>query len=380
MWVQPWLLVLFYAVNQGNALGDDGRYGKDKAMTRLSSVNENTPDIEEVTWTWNGVLKSMFSDEKDTCLTLDILGHEEAGSKEFPSPGTKVGVFRCPGSVDGAPAYQRWFIKGRVYHGLDVEPVFEGVIRSDQVTADGRRLCLSYINDPARTPLASWQMVPGEDKPRDWHPQAKYYDWRSTQGTSGVHPMFWNHHKFYTTWGRVFVDYCKTGGKSQTWWIGLSPDEDGGKRRFADDPVRWTWIRPMNMPWRTCDTPQNRDTGKKDDEQPEAWCIHRQDSGCKPNYPYHPGLMRPYIPPDQVDDQTKVQWVMLGCSPTNWMPQLNFGLLNSQGEIKDAIVGTKMKDPRIPPGYVDWDFQPVELKDGQTNFEPVGQRFENFHR
>ncbi|KAK6521709.1 hypothetical protein TWF506_001913 [Arthrobotrys conoides] len=371
MWLHPWLLMLLYAAKQCHALADDGKYGDDKAMTRLSSINENTPDLEEVTFTWNGVIKSMFADETDTCLTLDILGHDGKDSKKFPEIGTRVGVYKCPGKLGDAPAYQKWFIKGRVTEGVDVEPVFEGLIRTNQVTMDGKRLCLVGRIDPGRTPLTI-------NDPPNWNPQAKFYNWEEKQGIK-AHPMFWNHHKWFTSWGVVYVDECRPGDHSQSWYIGLSPNSKN-ERRYPDDPKKWTWIRPKEMPSWPCEQPPNRDPKKRNEEQPDAWCIHREDSDCKPNYPYHPGLMRPYIAHDRVKEQTMVQWVMLGCSPSNWMPQLNFALLDGNGNIRDDVIGSRIKDPRIPPKYVDADYLRVELKDDQPNFAPIGKEYQNFRQ
>ncbi|EGX43117.1 hypothetical protein AOL_s00215g726 [Orbilia oligospora ATCC 24927] len=366
------LIILLYAVKQSLALNDDDNHGKDKVMTRLSSINENTPDLEEVTFTWTGVIKSMFADEKDTCLTLDILGLDGPGMIRYPQIGTRVGVYKCPSSVANAPAYQKWFIKGRLVEGVDVEPVFEGLIRTNQVTMYGKRLCLAGRMDPGRTPLSLYD---AEER----HAQAKFFNWEDMQGVD-VHPMFWNHNKWFTSWGVVYVDECRPGDHTQAWHIGLSPDRDN-RRRYPDDPKKWTWIRPKGMPSTPCESPPNRDPSKRDGEQPEALCIHRTDSKCKPNYPYHPGLMRPYIAPERVKEQESVQWVMLGCSPSNWMLQHNFALLDSgSGDIRDSVIGDRIKDPRIPPKYVDADYLDVHLRDGQGSYSPVGKEHPNFHR
>ncbi|RVD81876.1 uncharacterized protein DFL_009723 [Arthrobotrys flagrans] len=380
MWLHPWLLILLYSVNPGHTLDDDSNYSKDATMTRLSSINENTPKEEEVTWTWNGVIKSMFSDEKDTCLTLDILGRDDAGGvkKRFPKPGTGVGVYKCPGKLGDAPAHQRWFIKGRNTDGLDLEPVFEGIIRSNQVAWDGKRLCLTARKDPSRTPLTTWKY--SESQTNTWNEQTKFFDWTSKQDTKNVNDMFWNHHKYFTSWGPVYMDHCRPGDPSQTWLIALSPDEKDNTRRYPDDPKKWTWIRPKLMGRKQCEQAPNRDPNVDAAQYPDAWCIHRKDRDCKPNYNYHPGLMRPYIPPEKVNEQTKVQWVMVGCSPSNWMLQRNFALLNKDGNIRDKVIKDRIKDPRIGPEYYDADFAPVDLKDDQFNFAPIGKEWEPYNK
>ncbi|KAK6506806.1 hypothetical protein TWF481_005266 [Arthrobotrys musiformis] len=383
MRLQPWILILLYAVNQGRALDDDKKYGKDATMVRLSDIDPNDPGIEEVTYTWTGVIKSMFSDEKDTCLTLDILNRyvDEKGkqfSEKFPKSGTGVGIFRCPGNLGDAPAYQKWFIKGTVYTQEDVEPVFEGIIRSQQVTEGGGRLCLTYREDPGRTPLTGWKKTNDGKDQLAWNPQAKFYDWDYQQDIN-PHPRFWNYHKFFTSWGVVSVSHCRPGSDDQIWHIGLSPDEENGNRRYPDDPKRWTWIRPKVMPINECIQAPNRDPKASEESQPDAMCIHRKDRNCKPNYSWHPGLMRPYIAPERVNDMEKVQWVMVGCSPSNWMPQQNFGLLKGgTDQIRDKIIKARIKDPRIAPTRLDYDFRQIDRTQDQNNFEPVGKEWPNF--
>ncbi|KAK6362174.1 hypothetical protein TWF730_005870 [Orbilia blumenaviensis] len=371
----PWFLVLLYAANQGYALPDDKNYGKDSPMTKYIYKDPNSPDLEEVTYSWEGVIKSMFSDEKDTCLTVDIftiMGNdweEKKGQFEvFPDSGTKVGIYKCPGSLGDAKAYQKWLIKGKVLDGRDPEPVFEGYIRSNQVTDDGERLCLTARHDPGMTPLASWRHAERQEIP--WHNQAKYYDWRWRQDDEGINPMHWVYHDYWSSWGVVYLDYCRENDPSQTWWIGLTANQDGD-RIFPDDPRRWNWIRPKEMPRFNCQEPiRDADSGT-----PDAWC-KKGENNCKPNYSWHPGLMRPYMTEAKAGSERLVQWVMLGCSPSNWMFQQNFALLTAEGQIRDKMVGTTKDDPRIAPLYIDPDLARVKpdgdkFEIGKENYLPL---------
>ncbi|KAK6534849.1 hypothetical protein TWF281_006148 [Arthrobotrys megalospora] len=349
MRLHPYLLILLYAANKCRALDDDSDWSKNKCMTKLMASDPNARHIVDINYSWEGVIKSMFANEKNTCLTIDVLGRGD----ENPTAGIPVGIFKCPDDLEKAQLHQKWFIKGKMEGTHDVEPTFKGYIRSSKPTKDGEYLCLTARKDPSRTPLSIYRE--GHAKYGRWTEQNDCYDWNNKQGAK-KHDNFWNHHMFFTSWGVVYMDRCRDDWPPQQWLIGLSLDLKDGKRRYKDDPSKWNWIRPLEMDSDECEQPV-RDVNKNDVWG--AWCETSKE--CPPNYPYHPGLMRPWMNPDKIDDRKKVQWVMVGCSPSNWMPQPNFGLLDKNAEIRADIVRQTINDPRIAPVYLDPDLQPIQM-------------------
>ncbi|KAF3925960.1 hypothetical protein ABW20_dc0106674 [Dactylellina cionopaga] len=204
MWLRYHILILLYAF-LCECLRDDYDWGRNKAVRRFTS--EGDLDI----WTWEGVIKSMFFDETNSCLTADR-----------NRPYSLVAVQKCPDDRNKPRTGQKWFMKGSIKGGLDSQMVFEGYIRSLQRGPEGEFLCLATHKDLYNTPMNGWD----RHETAGWSPT----DWEDLPDN-----QVRTYRQMETAWGPAYLDICSPNNKNQIWHIGL------GRPIRERAPEKWTW-------------------------------------------------------------------------------------------------------------------------------------------
>ncbi|KAK6541448.1 hypothetical protein TWF694_007259 [Orbilia ellipsospora] len=319
MWLKTYILILIYSTFTNSAprpLDDDSDWNRNKAITILSSLVKGVDNFYQ----WSGVIKSMFFDDKNRCLTVDMRNQNFGRPHQY----ARAVVNHCPDSRDAAPTEQRWFVKGTIEFIYGDQPVFEGYIRSNMKTWENEQLCLTAHKDiqqaPGLNPTYN-AYVDAQDIPENTAWGAKVLQYRN----------------FITHWGPAYLDTCNINNPNQVWHIGL------GKSNLPNAPDKWTWIRPKSYPPGTCRSPQDKD-----------WCDGTDHTNCRPNYPFNRGLMRPNWQATTKDDGFTLL-TEVGCSPSLWMFQPNFIALDNNGNILNAIVSGTQQDSRHAPYYLDSD-------------------------
>ncbi|KAF3913751.1 hypothetical protein AA313_de0208218 [Arthrobotrys entomopaga] len=217
MRLQNCILILFYTTLARSAprpLDDDSDWNKNKAITVLTSPVKNVENFYQ----WSGVIKSMFFDDKNRCLAVDMRNTNFGKPHQY----ARAIVNHCPDSRDNAPIEQSWFIKGTIEFIYGDQPVFEGYIRSNVKTWENEQLCLTAHKDIRQAPGL---------RPTD----TSYTDNQDIPDDQGWGQKVLQYRSFITHWGPAYLDLCNINNPSQVWHIGL------GKSNLPNAPDKWTW-------------------------------------------------------------------------------------------------------------------------------------------
>ncbi|EPS39311.1 hypothetical protein H072_6918 [Dactylellina haptotyla CBS 200.50] len=324
-------------------LNDDGDWNKNKALTQITPVGGGEPY-----WSWEGVIKSMFFDETNSCLSVDIRDNDVQTERY-----QKVVIRKCPDSRDKAPPEQQWFIKGQIVYDIDNQIIFEGYLRSQLNGPFNSALCLSSHKDPRNTPMYR----PGADFANAEYASDVYQDIPPDQDWG---KKVLSYQKYITAWGPVYTDICDPNNINQMWQIGL------GKSNRQDTPDKWTClimtmdltfarpikyrIRPKTWGPTICSSIST------------PWCDGTDHKNCRPNYPFFAGLQRPNVKKSDVDDKF-IAAVQAGCSPSYWMFQPNFMALDAHQKPLQSIIKATVSDGRVGPYYTDNDIKVFQAPD-----------------